>query len=75
MEISLWRRDAQLVRDGALGHKQTILKKIGDLNLKEHQNCNIDSKVTAILLNWLILPIGGVVSGSICAFSLKYNLN
>ena len=29
------------------------------LNLEEHPNCITGLKVTAILLNWLILPIGG----------------
>ena len=29
------------------------------LNLKGHLNCNSGSKVTAILLNWWPLPIGG----------------
>ena len=29
------------------------------LNLERYQNCSTGSRVTAILLNWLILPIGG----------------
>ena len=46
--------------DGAFIHKInyiTIFKEI--LNLKGHPNCITGSKVTAILLNGLILPICG----------------
>ena len=58
MNISLRRRHAPLVRNGALGHKIdyiTILKEI--LNLEGHQNCITGSRVTAILLNGGIFPI------------------
>ena len=34
----------------------TMFKEI--LNLEGHSNCITGSKVTAILLNWWILPIG-----------------
>ena len=36
------------------------------INLKEHQNCIIGSKAWSILLDWWILPIGGVVSRRVC---------
>ena len=41
-----------MVHDGAFSHKEI-------LNLEGHQNRITGSKVTAILLIWLILPIGG----------------
>ena len=41
-----------------------ILSEI--LNLEKHQNCCIDSKVMAILMNDWILPNGGVASGRVC---------
>ena len=50
-----------MVEDGDFRHKidcVTILKEI--LNLEAHPNCITGSKVTAILLNRWILPIGGV---------------
>ena len=40
------------------------------LNLKKHQHCIIGSRVTAILLTWWTLPIGGIASGRFCAYSL-----
>ena len=49
-----------MVEDGALSQKieyVTILKEI--LNLEGHANCITGSKVTTILLNEWILPIGG----------------
>ena len=52
-----------MVEDGAFSHKVdyvTILK--GILNLEGHPNRITGSKVTAILLNVWILPIGGASS-------------
>ena len=47
--------------------KQTILTFFLEiLNLEGHKNCCIGSKVTAILLNGLILPTGGVAFGRVC---------
>ena len=49
-----------MVEDGAFSHKIdyiTIFQK--NLNLEGHPNCITGSKVTAILLNGWILPIGG----------------
>ena len=61
MKISAWRRHALTVSDGAFSHKMlqnvTIFKEI--LNPEPHPNRIAGSKVTAILLNWWILPIGG----------------
>ena len=37
------------------------------LNPEGHQNCVSGSKVTVILLNGLILPIGVVALGRVCA--------
>ena len=51
-----------MIRDGALNHEMDWLRKFLEiLNLKGHQNCIIGSKFTAIFLNGLVLPIGGVV--------------
>ena len=49
-----------MVGDGALSHKidyVAIFQKI--LNLEGHLNHITGSKVTAVLRNWWILPIGG----------------
>ena len=48
-----------MVENGAFSHKidyVTIVQEI--LNLKGHPYCITGPKVTAILLNWWILPIG-----------------
>ena len=67
MKISLRRRHAQMVGDGALSHKIDYFQEfLKTLNLKGHQNCTSGSKVTAILLNEWDLPIGGVASGRVC---------
>ena len=64
-----------MVGDGAFSHKidcnRTILEI---LNLKGHLNRNIGSKVTAILLNRWVLPIGGVAWGRVCTWSLHNRL-
>ena len=44
------------------------------LNLKGNQNCIISSKVTDILLNGRILPIGGIALGWLSACSLRKRL-
>ena len=44
------------------------------LNLEGHPNCITGSRVTVILLNGWILPIGGVASGRFCACSLHSRL-
>ena len=49
-----------MVGNGALSHKInhiTIYEEM--LNLEGHQNCTTGSRITAILLNGWILPIGG----------------
>ena len=59
MKISLRRRHALTVGNGAFSHtieKVTILMEI--LNLEGHQNCITGLRVTPILLNRRILPIG-----------------
>ena len=61
-----------MVRHGAFSHKidyVTIILEI--LNPKKHQNCITYSKVTAILLNGWILPVGGVASGRVCVQPAK----
>ena len=58
-EKNVWCRHALMVEDGAFNHKidyGTI--ELDILNLKGHLNCITGSRVTAILLNSLILPIG-----------------
>ena len=75
MKISLRRRHALTVADGAFSHKidyVTIFMEI--LNLEGHPNCITSSKITAILLNGLILPIGGASSGRVWACSLRSRL-
>ena len=60
MKISLRRRHAQTVKNGASSHKTNYIDIFSEiLNPEGHQNRSIGSKVTAILLNGLILPIGG----------------
>ena len=63
VKIPLRGRHTLMVEDGAFSHKidyVAIFYKI--LNLEEHQNLITGSKVTAILLNVWILPIGGASS-------------
>ena len=63
MKISLRRRHARAVADGAFSNKidyVTIFKEI--LNPEGHPNRITSSKVTTILLNGWILPIGGASS-------------
>ena len=55
-----------MVEDGAFNHKIyyfTTCKKI--LNLEGHPNRITGSKVTAILLDGWILPIGGAPAGKV----------
>ena len=58
MKISLRRRHAPMIKNGAFSHKRdyiTIFWEI--LNLEGHQNRISGSRVRAILLNGLIFPI------------------
>ena len=49
-----------MVEDGAFSHKINYVAMFWKiLNFKGHQNRTTGSKVTAILLNGLILPVGG----------------
>ena len=64
-----------MVADGDFSHKidnVTILLEI--LNPEVHPNHITGSKVTAILLNGWIFPIGGASSGRVCACSLRSRL-
>ena len=75
MKISLRRRHALTIADGAFSHKidhVTIFQEI--LNPKGHPNRITGSKVTAILLKGWILPIGGASSGRVCVCSLRSRL-
>ena len=75
VKISLRRRHALTIADGAFSRKKdyvTIFEEI--LNPEGHQNRNTGSKVTAILLNGWILPIGGASSGRVCSCSLRSRL-
>ena len=63
VKISLQRRHAQTVKDDASSHKTNYINILLEiLNLEDHLNHYIGSKVTAILLNGWILPTGGVAS-------------
>ena len=75
MKISLRHRYALTVEDGAFGHKidYVIIFEV-ILNLLGHPTRITGSKVMAILLNWLILPIGGVALGWVCVCSLRSRL-
>ena len=60
VKISLRRRHALMVQDGAFSHENnyvTICWEI--LYLEGHSNRITGSKCTSILLNGWILPIGG----------------
>ena len=75
MKISLRRRHALTVADGAFSHKidyVTIFKEI--LNPEGHPNRITGSKVTASLLNGWIFPIGGASLGRVCSCSLRSRL-
>ena len=64
-----------MVEDGALSHKidyVAIFKEI--LNLEGHLNRITGSRVTAILLNGWVLPVGGIALGRVCACSLRSRL-
>ena len=50
-----------MIEDGAFSHKidyVTAFQEIFNPKDKVHPNCNSGSKVTAILLNGWILPVG-----------------
>ena len=75
MKISLRRRHALMVEVGAFSHDIDYVGKFWEiLNLKAHPNCITGSKVTAILLNGWILPIGGASAVSVCVCSLRSRL-
>ena len=60
VKISLRRRHALMVEDGAFSHKIDYIAIFLEIfNLEGHLNNITGSRVTAILLNGLILPIGG----------------
>ena len=60
------------VSDGFSSHIIDYNAKAKDiLNFTRHQNCIYVSKVTEILLNGLILPIGGVALVRVCTCSLR----
>jgi hypothetical protein len=63
------------VGDCASSHKIDYVTKFKEiLNLEGHQNRITGSRVTAILLNGWILPVGEVASGRVCACSLRSRL-
>ena len=72
---ALRHRHAQTVIDSSLSYKIDYVIVIKSfLNSEGHQNCIVGSKVTVILLNGLILPIGGVALRRVCACSLRSRL-
>ena len=59
MKISLQHRHAPMVGNGALGHKIDYFTILGEiLNLEGHKNPITGLRVTAILVNAWIFPIG-----------------
>ena len=73
VKISLRRRHALVVKDGAFSHKIDYFSNFLEvLNLEGHQNRITGSKVMAISLNGWIFPIGGVASGRVCAEGQKH---
>ena len=73
VKLSLRRRHAQMVKNGASSHKTNFIDKI--INLEGHLNHCSGSKVTAIILlkGW-ILPIGGASAGEGLPCSLRSRL-
>ena len=72
MKISLQRRHALTAVDGAFSHKiDYVTIFLENLNPEGHPNRITGSKVTSVLLNRWILPIGGALSGRVCACSLR----
>ena len=66
-------RSRQTGRDDASSHKIDFVAHVKDIqNFEGHQNSIFDSKVTAIFLEGLILPIDGVAS--VCPCSLHSRL-
>ena len=55
-----------MVEDGAFSHKIDYAQVFYNLNLEGHLSHFIKSKVTAILVNWGILPRCGIASGRVC---------
>ena len=75
LKISLQRRHAQIVKNCTSSHNTNYIDIFLEiLNLAGHQNHCFGSTVTAILLNWWILPTGGVVLALVCACSLHSRL-
>ena len=75
VKISLFHRHAQMGRIGASSHKTHFIYIFLEiLHHKGHQNRCIGSKVSAILLNVWIFHTSGVVSGTVCACSLRSKL-
>ena len=71
MKISLRRRHAQTGKNGASSHQTNYIEIFSEIvNLEGHQNHCVASKVTAVLLNELILRTGGVALGRVCAYFL-----
>ena len=61
-----------MVEDVAFSHKIDYVTNLQEiLNPEGQQNRTTGSKVTAILLNGWILPVGGVASGKVCAQPAK----
>ena len=71
MKLFLRRRHALMVEDGAFSHKidyVTFFQEI--LNLEGHPNCITGSRVTVILLNGWIFPVGQ--SGEVSRWRVCY---
>ena len=72
VKISLRRRHVLLVEDVASGQKIDYITVVLDiLNPAGYPNGITGSKVTAILLNGWVLPVGAVALGRVCAQPAK----
>ena len=70
VKISLRPRHAQTNKDCASSHKIAYVDIFPEIiNLEGHLNWFIGLKAMLFLVNWGILPAGGVASGRVCACS------
>ena len=68
MKISLRRRQAQTVKNGATSHKTNYI------DMKGIKIAALVQKLWWFLLNGWILSTGGASSGRVCTFSLRNRL-
>ena len=66
MKVSLQRRHAPMVGNGAMSHKIDFITIFEIQNLEGHQNCTTGSRVTANLLNAWIFQSGEASRWRVC---------